>query len=206
MARPKRTTQEILEDVRQTLDSAKLGLEAVHAADPRRRIAGIRNVVTFGKATTDVLRRLKTNEPGYEAWWEKYSTEMAADPVMKFFYKLRSTILHEGQLPTTSSMSFSGNLDVVLKTWPRPPGATGVFLGDTLGGWGWTVELPDGSTGKWYVEIPSKSPDFQLDIELRFTEAPIEVQKKSAIELCDRYVAYLDAMLKDAVLLFIKNM
>jgi len=39
---------------------------------------------------------------------------------------------------------------------PQPPGATSFFIGDELGGTGWEVSQPDGSTEKYYIDLPEE--------------------------------------------------
>jgi hypothetical protein len=193
-----KTTSSILEKTQDTLNTAKLGLRLLGSANPHERMAGLRNLVVFGRAVTNVLQNLRSTEPTFDSWYERYKSEMEADPLMKFFYKLRSKILKEGELRTHSSMTFSGNPYEIIKRYPAPPGAKGFFIGDQLGGSGWEVELPDGSVAKYYVAIPSDLPNFDLTMRVHLSEAPEQFHGTPVEELCEKYILYLDAMVQEA--------
>ena len=75
-----------------------------------------------------------------------------------------------------------------------PPRTKGFFMGDQLGGSGWEVELPDGTTAKFYVQLP---PDLAVTINLHLPHNPMSDQPIS--DLCERYVTELERMVSDAV-------
>src|SRR5690242_9000890 len=99
----KETTAQILQRARDTLRTAQLGLQDVAAGGPERRLGGLRNLVVFGRAVTNVLQNLRSTEPRFDEWYAKYVVEMKEDPLLRYFYVLRSEILKEGKLPTGSS-------------------------------------------------------------------------------------------------------
>jgi len=200
-----KTTLSILEKTQDTLNTAKLGLKSLGSANPNERMAGLRNLVVFGRAVTNVLQNLRSTESDFDNWYAKYKYEMESDPLMKFFYKLRSTILKEGELNTHTSMTFSGNPYELIKQSQPPPGAKGFFIGDQIGGSGWEVELPDGSVTKYYVAIPSDLPNFDLSIRVYLSEAPEQFNRTSIEDLCKTYVSYLDGMVQEAKRHFTKR-
>jgi len=132
-----RTTKIILKEAEDTLFTARLGLDLVKGKDPKPRIAGLRNLVVFGRAVTNVLQNLRSTVGGaFDDWYQPKVEEMKKDHVLKYFYKLRSQILKQGTVNTTGSMSLSGNPMALMKMYQAPPGAKGFFIGDTLGGCG----------------------------------------------------------------------
>ena len=56
-----------------------------------------------------------------------------------------------------------------------PLGARVFFIGDHLGGSGWEVELPDGSTGNYYVQLPESMRITPVDESMRIT--PVDVRR-----------------------------
>ena len=149
------------------LHTARLGLEDVKGNDARRRIAGIHNVATFGRAVTNVLQNLRSIATGFDAWYQPKVAEMAGDPLMRFFYTVRSEILKQGAVTVSSGVQFSGNLMEMMKRFEPPPRAKGFFIADYIGGSGWKVETTDGTTEKYYVELPTDLPGLCLDIKKR---------------------------------------
>jgi hypothetical protein len=200
-----KTTSSILEKTQDTLNTAKLGLKLLGSANPNERMAGLRNLVVFGRAVTNVLQNLRSTELDFDSWYAKYKSEMESDPLMKFFYKLRSKILKEGDLNIHTSMTFSGNPYELIKRSQPPPGAKGFFIGDQIGGSGWEVELPDGSVAKYYVAIPSDLPNFDLSIRIHLSEAPDQFRRTPVEELCVKYISYLDGMVQEAMRHFTKR-
>ena len=200
-----KTTSSILGKCEDTLNTARLGLRSLGSANPPERMAGLRNLVVFGRAVTNVLQNLRSTEPSFDTWYEKHKVEMQAEPLMRFFYKLRSEILKEGELKVHSSMTFSGNFSELIKRSQPPPGARAFFVGDQIGGSGWEVEQPDGSIIKYYVEIPSDLPNFDLAMRLHFSEAPEECRSVPVEILCEKYISYLDGMVNEAKLHFGKR-
>ena len=149
-------TLETLSRAKETLSTARLGLTDVLSGRPERRLGGVRNLIVFGRAVTNVLQNLRSTEPTFDAWYQPFVDQMRADPLLRYFYQLRSEILKEGKLPTDASVhihnfSFPGDIQ---RLGPPPAGAKSFFIGDQSGGSGWEVELPNGTTEKFYVDIP----------------------------------------------------
>src|SRR5438094_483482 len=173
-----RTSADVLRAARQTLATVEKGLADLASGDPNRRVAGLHNLVVFGRAVTNVLQNLRSSEPDFDAWYGPHRAEMEADPLLKYLYELRTEILKKGILPIGTSM-YIHQLRIpedMARLGPPPPNARGFFIGDNLGGSGWEVELPDGRTEKYYAELPADigvatmhlpiAPRMRLDQEL----------------------------------------
>jgi len=163
-----RTTRQIIQDAFDTLFTARLGLKQMLGADPKARMAGLRNVVVFGRATTNVLQNLRATEPDFDSWYQPHVEAMKSDALLKYFYELRSRILKEGTLGTSSSLRISGNPHELMRRFEPPPGATSFFICDTIGGTGWEVQNGDGSVEKYYVDVPSDVPGVKLEVKMHF--------------------------------------
>lgn len=194
-----RTTQQILKEAEDTLYTAQLGLQLVEGKDPKARIAGLRNVVVFGRAITNVLQNLRSTVGNdFDHWYEPKVKEMGEDQVLKYFYKLRSQILKQGSVNTSISMTFTGNPMALMQQYKAPPNAKGFFIGDTLGGCGWEVEVEPGIKEKYYVDVPDNIPGLEMKIDIRLLDAPEELSEQNIQELCVHYLSYLEKMLNEA--------
>jgi hypothetical protein len=208
MSKPKRETAEILRDAQETLKTAFVGLRDLIEGPPPRKTSGLRNVIVFGRAFTNVLQGLRSTEPGFETWYKEYVDEMKNDPLMLYFYQLRSLILKKGILETGVrayvKRLFPGDM---ARFGPPPPFAKAFFIGDELGGTGWEIELPDGTKTKYYVEIPSEIGS----VTLHFPRPPDrhlgkKINDTSVENLSRLYLGYLDRMSEDAKQKFGKKM
>jgi len=80
---------------------------------------------------------------------------MRGDPLLKYFYDLRSEILKEGSTRTSVNLQINRFTSTdIARFGPPPPGATGFVMGDALGGVGWQVPQPNGKTEMYYVGLP----------------------------------------------------
>lgn len=199
----RRENADVLRKARKVFDTAKLGLADLQGNDPARRIPGLHNLIAFGRATTFVLQNLRTiDETAFDAWYEPYQTEMRADPLMRYFNKLRTELEKEGGADTGVSMQI-GYLnfdDLAPLLADAPAGAQGFFMGDTSGGSGWNVLLPDGSPAKYYVQLPES---IQIDTTLQLADPPSEhlgnkVEDQSAPGLARLYLVYIERLLAEA--------
>jgi hypothetical protein len=199
----------ILRDAAETLETAEIGLsDLLDRANPPRRVPGLRNLIVFGRAVTNVLQNLRTPVgPGFNEWYAPIQQQMANDELLTYFYRLRSVVLKQGSMPPVgSSMNVehldSGEIQAVMQ---HPPlGARGFFIGDVLGGSGWEVELPDGSTDKYYVALPG---DLQVTTTLHFDRPPIThagqpLEDTSIEALAQHYVDYLRRLVHEATATF----
>lgn len=193
--RETRTPQQIIEDIRQLLQSARLGRADVLAADPSKRMTGLMNVVTFGRAVLNALPRLKRVVVGYDDWFQTHVP--ADDPLLKYFIGLRDALEHEGRTPRIQTQIFAHRLSM-RDLGPRPPGAVRGFIGDSNGGSGWMIALPDGTQVPYYVSLPESA----ATVTIHFPEAPTEHLGEpigSNVETqVTRYVQFLEALVNAA--------
>ncbi|MCR4279949.1 MAG: hypothetical protein NUV82_00815 [Candidatus Komeilibacteria bacterium] len=195
-----RTTEQTLRLVRETLETARLGFRDLKAISARRH-SGLRNLVVFGRAVTNVLQNLRSTESGFDAWYQPFVEEMKKDHLIKFFYDLRSRILKQGDLGVsnyTHIKSFSFPVDMA-KFGPPPPNARNFFIGDSTGGTGWEVEVSPGEVEKYYLDLPS-----EIGVSgLYFRDAPglaekDQVSDADAIALSEHYIGYLERIVASA--------
>jgi len=189
-----RTTAEILKRAEETLSTAQYGLDDLITGPPQRKLSGLSNLVVFGRAVTNVLQNLRGTEPDFDEWYGKYREEMESDPLMRYFYALRTKILKEGLLETMSRayiarLSLPENMS---RFGPPPPNAKAFFIRDSAGGSGWEIELPDGSTEKYYVELPAEVGS----VSLHFPQPPKyhlgrEISETAIEALSRMYIDYL---------------
>lgn len=205
MAAPKKTTADVLQRAKDTLHTAQLGLVGLQSADPRTRIAGVRNVIVFGRAVTNVLQNLRSIESTFDEWYKPQVEAMEAEPLMKYLYKLRSEILKEGSIPVASSVLLNGNPMELIRRFKPPAGAKGFFIGDRIGGSGWEVETEAGTVEKFYVELPPDLPGFRAEVSVFFPEAPAEVARTPVEMVCQKYLERLEAIVQGAHARFAKG-
>jgi hypothetical protein len=165
----------VLLKTREILATARRGLDDLVGDDPSRRLVGIRNVAVFGRSVTFVLQNLRSTVPddGFDRWYLPKEEAMRADPLLGYFVNLRNEILKRGgPTPRASHHIEYLNLDDLAPLMANPPpGARRFFVGDTLGGSGWEVELPDGSLESYYVQLPDA---VRMESWLHFTDPPNE--------------------------------
>ncbi len=162
-------------------------------------MTGLRNLIAFGRSVTFVLQNLRSITPEFDPWYNAVQEEMKADPLMQYFVLARNELEKQGRLSVGISAaikSFSTN--DIAKFGPPPRGAKGFFIGDQLGGSGWEVELGDGTTAKYYVELPSSVGE----VTQQFTNLPQdlspELKGQSVSDLSKLYIARLRALVDDA--------
>jgi hypothetical protein len=86
----------VLLRARQVLRFAYLGAEDFSGGG-HRDIYGLFNLVVWGRAVTNVTHHLRTiARDEYNAWYSPHEAAMRVDPLMKFFYDLRTVMLKDG--------------------------------------------------------------------------------------------------------------
>jgi len=169
-------------------------------------MSGLRNLVVFGRAMTNVLQNLRSvvGKVEFDKWYESWQESMRSDELLRYFYQLRTETLKQGTLQTTTS-TFINRLDTrdlqPLMQNP-PPGARGFFIGDQLNDNGWEVELSDGNVVKYYVSLPDSVQE-QVTGRFHFLDAPEShggqtLQDTSVEHLAQLYVEYLQNLLAEA--------
>lgn len=131
---------------------------------------------------------------------------MERDPLMKYFYNIRSKILKEGNVNLGSyahikSLQFPQDIQ---KLGPPPPNAKSFFIGDQHGGSGWIVQMQDGSTEKFYVDFP----DDKAQVGLYLPDAPADhlgktLNTKDIVSLGVHYFGYLEKLIQEARRVFL---
>lgn len=152
-----------------------------------RRISGFNNLVVWGRAVTNILQRLRgLDRERFDTWYEPFRVEMEADPLMRWFYEMRSVALKVGEGPELEATS-SSDSDAVLEANP-PPGTDSVRSGGEL-----FVRLSDGTL------VPARIAHSRL----MFPDAPDRhlgsfIGKRPAMELGRMYWTYLDNLVNRA--------
>jgi hypothetical protein len=165
--------QQVVARTTEMLEMAKTGLRDVLSPDPSRTRAGAMNMLTYGRSVTFTMQTIKGLDPDFEDWWRPYQEAMAADPLMAYCNDARVAVVHKGHLTSSNVTRIGMNAPVNLGELQRrlmanaPPGTTGMFLGDHLGGNGWIVE----GVGHVYFELPD---DLDVQSGLEFENPPVE--------------------------------
>jgi hypothetical protein len=61
-----------------------------------KQFAGLRQAVTFGRTVTFLAQKLRHIKSEFEEWYSPLQSEMANDPLLRYFNTLRTTLLKEG--------------------------------------------------------------------------------------------------------------
>lgn len=76
------------------LRMAQQGLRNMADADQEQVLLGFLSVAVFGRGVTSALQNLRHfDRPAFDTWYQPWLDEMNADPLCRFFYKLRSDVL-----------------------------------------------------------------------------------------------------------------
>jgi hypothetical protein len=197
-----RNTATVVLEAKATLDTARIGLEDfLHGQTPGRRLAGLRNVVVFGRAVTNVLQNIRTlDRERFDRWYEPRKRVMTEKPDFKYLYELRTQVLKEGVLGrTTASVEIGEFNSRQIADLPAPANATGFFIGDSLGGSGWTVRLGDGTEERYYAELPT---DWRVKAEAHFADVTsalgLTPPNTPIDRLLSQYIDYLANLVAEA--------
>jgi hypothetical protein len=189
---------DVLRKTRSTLRRAEFALDTLQQTpDRERQVAEMANVVVAGRAVTNVLQLLRSKVEGFDDWYEPWQQQMRQDPLLRYLYRLRSEILKEGEEGATTRQVIS--FDPVRDLPPAPPGTTFFYTEDENGGWGWNMQLEDGSIQRIYVSIPED----RVRSFLAFTDPPGEhleapSHDASLQHVCELYVQYLQRLVDAA--------
>jgi hypothetical protein len=189
---------EAIKSAEERLADAKFGLADMQI--PARARSGFRNAVVFGRMVTFMLQNMRGHVPGFDPWYNEIVASLKADPMMKYFSDLRTEI--EKTIKPHLGAAFSINkFDTTqLQQIPKPRGAKSFFMGDSNGGSGWLVELPDGSEEKYYIDLPG---DWDVKAQLTLPGAPDSFNQDNAIDLVREYPERLGEIVADAKIRFV---
>jgi hypothetical protein len=71
------------------------GLHDMQETDHDRILFGFLGVVVFGRSMTLVMQNLRTHDQdAFDGWYAPWQTEMKEDPLMRYFYDLRTKVIH----------------------------------------------------------------------------------------------------------------
>jgi len=170
---PDLNRQQVVARTTEMLEMAKAGLTDALSPDPNRTRPGAMNMLTYGRSVTFTMQTIKSLDPAFEEWWKPYQDAMQADPLMSYCNDARVAITHRGHLPSTNATRIGVDGPVNIGELRRrlmvdaPPGTTGIFLGDSVGGNGWIVE----GAGHVYFDLPD---DLDVQSGLEFESPPVE--------------------------------
>jgi len=201
------SANEVLTEARMTLETARLGLDDfLHGDTEARRTAGLRNVIVWGRSVTNVLQNLRSviGKQAFNSWYEPKQIEMQADQTFKYIYELRSQVLKEGTHGRTTGGAHIGSLNTEdIAKVPKPPGAEGYFIGDALGGSGWTIRRPDGTLEKYYAALPaSVDATMWANFASNTTEKGLKPPDETIEAMFMKYLSYLSALVEEAAEVF----
>lgn len=205
-----KTTESILLSAEQTLETMKFGLDDYLGKNPKRRETGLRNMIVFGRAVTNVIQNLRSTvgKDIFSEWYVPWQQRMKEDKVMKAFYKMRTEILKEGKLDTLVSVKILElNPYHYQELFKNPPtNAQSFFIGDQLGGSGWIIPLPDGSEEKYYIEFPDEW-GIEVSLELKnlpnVSEPDMGEKYQNTQDMALYYYQFLGALVNNAKVTFL---
>ena len=203
---------EMIQQIEKTLNTMKMGIDQYENSshDQSQKDAGLRNAVVFGRAVTNSLQKLRGTEVGredFDAWYTPWQKKLKEDPGFKFLYQLRSQILKEGILKTSSGVRINhlNTSDAYELMKKAPFNVKSMFIGDAYGQSGFKVILPDGSVEKYYIELPDC---INVENVLEINDVPhykgyYNNEVNNTATLLDYYYKFLCTMVTDAKLKFL---
>jgi hypothetical protein len=189
------TAAQAIQAAEERLESALFGLDDMKTRKERFQ-SGFRNAVVFGRMVTFSLQTMRNEVPRFNAWYDPKKEEMKADPLIRFFNTMRTEIEKEAKRQIgVSTYIHSWNAGTAARLGPAPPGAHSFFMGDPdNGGSGWMLTNSDGSTEKYYTEIPPEIGE----VKVLLLDAPKEFEGVPAEKLLERYLGYMSELLSEA--------
>jgi hypothetical protein len=194
---------QILQNLKITLEMAQYGLMDLKSKNVKFHELGLRNLAMHGRSVTFVLQNMRGKVEGFEEWYKEIQEEMKSSELCSFFRDLRNEIEKQGKVRDTSINTHISQFNTdMLDRLPRPKNAKilGFFMGDQLGGSGWGIELPDGTTDKIYLDLPKEI----VNTKRFFSKSPQEhlgrsLENKTIQELGEIYYDYLSEIVGQAL-------
>jgi hypothetical protein len=183
---------ELVESAEDMFRLAEQGLQWLEAGATDRRLAGLRNVLVFGRACMLSLAALRRRHPGFDDWYEQNWAGMRDDPEIRSIETIRQLVLREvkpGEVATHLMVRSAG------RGYGSPPkGARAFFTGDRIGGTGWEIVMADGTVEKYYVAVTGAI--LPEGFGFRGEGVPGEARLEP---IMTKYVAHLREMLRSAI-------
>jgi hypothetical protein len=188
-----KSVQDVIRAAEERLQTARFGLQDM--SKPERAQSGLYNAVVFGRMVTFALQNLRNIAPDFDEWYAPKQEEMRSDPLMRYFWDLRTQIEKQvGRHTATSAHIRSFGSADMQRFQPAPPGARGFFIGDQNGGSGWEIARADGSTDKYYIDLP---PDIGT-VTLHLAQAPEQHRGTPAPILVAQYLDRVEQLIREA--------
>ncbi len=187
--------EQVIQVAKERLETAQFGLEDM-LRRPERFQSGLCNAVVFGRAVTFALQNLRSVVDNFDDWYCPMQEQMRCDPLMRYFHDLRTEIEKTVNRHTSTSVfirSFNSTTDMQ-RFQPAPPRATSFFMGDQNGGCGWEVQRADGSTEKYYIDLPSDIGEVTVHLHT----VPEQFRNTPATDLLAAYLDKLEALITSA--------
>lgn len=199
-AEARQSIEDVLRRVDETLQTARHGMDDLLGKDKARQYTGLRNLIVFGRSVTFVLQNLRGLAGiDFDAWYDPHKAAMSADPLMRYFVQARNELEKQGKLSVGHSLhikSFSGG--DMARFGPPPAGAVSFFMGDSAGGTGWEVRTADGTTEKYYVELPADIGVVRRHFANFLPKDAPNLHAKTIEELSGEYLSRLGTLVRDA--------
>lgn len=194
------TAEQAIEAARDRLATARFGLADMN--DPKRARSGLYNAVVFGRMVTFALQNMRNQVDGFDEWYAPIQNDLRADPLMNYFWNLRTEIEKKADRQSGSYAALNSFSSQDLAKLPRPPGAFAFFVGDQNGGMGWQVKAADGTVEHYYIDPP---PGLQISTGLLLSKAPEQYQHEDARSLVARYLDRMESIVTAAYKRFMQG-
>lgn len=150
-----RTTQKEIELSLNQIDSifqiAKQAYKEYTEPGGVNRYRGLRNFLVFANSTANSIKILESKVSGFDTWYAGVRKGIIESAESRYCSELRTCILKEEHAKSKTFVRFGKQAFADLQ---RPTGAVSFIINDNHGGDGWKLELPDGSSEMYYINVP----------------------------------------------------
>lgn len=166
---------------------------------PGRARTGLHSAIMAGRAITFALQNLRSFDASFDSWYAVKQDEMKGIRSMKFIGAARTQIEKQAGSPFNSAVYLSSfnseSIRSLAEKYPPPEEGCTLFMGDTAGGSGWLT--PDGR--KFYLDIQgSGARDGFFDTSVD------DVSQGHASDMLAEYIGYMDKLISEAKVRFVK--
>jgi hypothetical protein len=181
---------ERVREIRVLLATIDVTVNELGAMDAVVRARASHNFPVNCRQVTFWLQNLKHFVPGgeaaFDAWYGPVQATMKADPDMRWFNELRTTIEHVGPPEVEPTMTFSGSFQNAMDG--APPGAIGWGMFDGFAQW--SVATGDGTVEWVLAPIPK---GIRISMGTEYTNRP-GGGEVATVELCRAHLAKVRAI------------